>query len=157
MKRIKGICCVVLAILLLGQTICTWGAETEWYTLQEIDDQNMGEFGNEKTGIVPYSRYILGTSVSLKRPSSGVIWMRSEVYCTETMSKITTVFTLQKKVGSSWVDVGQGTVSVSNSNSMYKTMEATGVSSGTYRCIANTQVVSKSGYVETSSVVSGSI
>lgn len=84
-----------------------------------------------------------------------MIWMRCEVYCTETMSKITTVFTLQKKVGNSWVDVGQGTVSETNTNSMYKTMEATGVSSGTYRCVTNTQVISKTGYSETSSAISG--
>ena len=145
-----------MAILLLGQTLSAWGAE--WYNLQEVvDDSEIEVISEEEFSATPYSRYVLGAKVILKRPSTDVIMMRSEVYCTETMKKISTVFTLQKKVGNSWVNVGQGTVSTSNDNSMYKSMQATGVSSGTYRCIADTQVVSKTGYTESVSVISGEI
>lgn len=148
----------LLFSLLLGQSLSVWGAEKEWYDLHEVDNgSEQMLISQDDFNITPYTRYILGTSVLLRRPSSSVLWMRSEVYCTETMSKITTVFTVQKKIGNSWVDVGQGTVSVSNDNSMYKSMEATGVSSGTYRCIANTQVISKTGYAETSSVISNTV
>ncbi len=155
-KKIKYIISAILVILLLNQTLCVWGAEDEWYSLHEVNEtQEIREKDLGNMEIVPYARYIMGTSATIKRPSSNVIWMRCEVYCTETMSKITTVFTLQKKVGNSWVDVGQGTVSETNTNSMYKTMEATGVSSGTYRCVTNTQVISKTGYSETSSAISG--
>lgn len=156
MKKIKYILSVTLLLgLLVGQTLSVWADEQEWYELHEIEDNNEErDFWGEGTEITPYTRYILGAKAILKKPSNGVLWMRSEVYCTETMSKITTTFTLQKKSGSSWVNVGQGTVSVSNDNSMYKSMEATGVSSGTYRCVADTRVTSKSGYSETFSTIS---
>lgn len=157
MKKYKIILPIILLIsLFCGQTLTVFGAEQEWYSLTEVDDSlEPGTIVLDEEEITPYSRYILGASVIVQKPSSGVLQMRSEVYCTETMSKITTTFTLQKKSGGSWVNVGKGTVSVSNDNSMYKSMKATGVSSGTYRCIADTQVISKSGYAETVSVVSG--
>lgn len=149
---------IMMIILLMGQTLNVWAAETEWYDLQEITENSDAEkISEEELSITPYSRYIMGAKVIVKRPSSDVIMMRSEVYCTETMKTITTVFTLQKKVGNSWVNVGQGTVSTSNSNSMYKSMEATGVSAGTYRCVADTRVTSKSGYTESVSITSNQI
>ena len=148
----------LLVTLIWGQTLQISASELEWYDLHEIEeDKEDTLILEEDLEVTPYSRYILGASALLREPSEGVLWMRSEVYCTEVMSKITTVFTLQKKVGSSWVNVGQGTVSVSNDNSMYKSMEATGASSGTYRCVANTQVISKTGYSETISVVSNTV
>lgn len=148
----------MLTILLLGQTISIKAAEQEWYELHEIDISSSEKLiSQDDLEIVPYTRYILGAEAIMRRQSSSVLWMRSEVYCTEVMSKITTTFTLQKKSGSSWINVGKGTVSVTNDNSMYKSMEATGVSSGTYRCIADTMVTSKSGYSETFSVISNSV
>lgn len=147
---------LIIGILLLSQTLSAWGAE--WYELHEVIDNSETEMTLEEDfEVMPNSRYILGAKVIVKRPSSDVIMMRSEVYCTETMKTISTVFTLQKKVGNSWVNVGQGTVSTSNSNSMYKSMEATGVSAGTYRCVADTRVTSKTGYSESVSVTSGEI
>lgn len=159
MRKYKMILPIILLITLLcGQTLTVFGAEQEWYSLTEVEDNLESDtIVLDEEEITPYSRYILGASVLLRNPSSGVLQMRSEVYCTETMSKITTTFTLQKKSGSSWINVGKGTVSVSNDNSMYKSMKATGASSGTYRCVANTQVVSKSGYAETISVTSSSL
>ena len=152
MKKFKFFSALVMLVtLLIGQTLSVWADEKEWYELQEVEEDisedNSIVIGDEME-VSPYTRYILGAEAILKKPSSGVLWMRSEVYCTETMSKITTTFTLQKKSGNSWIDVGKGSVSVTNDNSMYKSMQATGVSSGTYRCVANTQVVSKSGYSE---------
>ncbi len=158
MKKYKIILPIILLIsLFCGQTLTVFGAEQEWYSLTEVDDSLEPDTILDEEEITPYSRYILGATVLLRNPSSGVLQMRSEVYCTETMSKITTTFTLQKKSGSSWVNVGKGTVSVSNDNSMYESMRATGASSGTYRCIADTQVVSKSGYAETVSITSSSL
>lgn len=159
MKKYKIILPIILLIsLFCGQTLTVFGAEQEWYSLTEVDDSlEPGAIVLDEEEITPYSRYILGAAVVLQKPSNGVLQMRSEVYCTETMSKITTTFTLQKKSGSSWSNVGEGTVSTSNDNSMYKSMKATGVSAGTYRCIADTKVVSKSGYTETVSVISSEL
>lgn len=157
-KRKISFLILFLTMFLFGGTLNVWGAEKEWYELHEIDDGSEERLiSQEDIEIMPYNRYILGAQAIMKRPSTSVLWMRSEVYCTEIMSKITTTFTLQKKSGSSWVDVGQGSVSVSNDNSMYKSMEVTGASSGTYRCIANTRVVSKSGYAETFTTTSNTV
>ena len=158
MKKYKHILTLLMVIgMLFGQMQYVWGAEQEWYDLQEIEPEQSLLESTGDIEITPYTRYIMGASVSLRRLSSNVLWMRTEVYCTESMSSITPSFTLQKKSGSSWVNVGKGTVSSSNDNSMYKAMEATGVSSGTYRCIADTKVVSKTGYTETVSVVSSTV
>ena len=158
MKKYKILVTILLAwTLLFGQTLCAWGAESEWYDLREIENYSDISSDFEEAEITPYTRYIVGASVYITHPSSDKIWMRTEVFCSQTMKKITTVFTLQKKIGSSWTNVGYSTVSVSNDNSMYKSMEATGVSSGTYRCIADTQVTSSSGYTETISAVSGEV
>lgn len=148
----------MLITLLFGQTINIWAGEQEWYDLHEIElSSEEGLISQSDLTVVPYTRYILGAQAIMRRPSTSVLWMRSEVYCTEVMSKITTTFTLQKKSGSNWVDVGKGTVSVTNDNTMYKSMEATGASSGTYRCIADTLVTSKSGYSETYSTISNTV
>lgn len=161
MKKFKfAFSLILLVTLFVTQTFCVWGEEREWYTLRETEESVELDLGIESKNdleISPYTRYIVGASVIIRRPSEDEIWMRSEVYCSEVMSKITTVFTLQKKVGNSWVNVGEGSVSSSNDNSMYKSMEATGVSAGTYRCIADTKVVSKTGYTETVSVVSSTV
>lgn len=159
-KRLNLWGAIILTILLLGQTLTAWGSEQEWYELHEIDIESNTSaklISQEDIGIMPYTRYILGAQAIMKRPSTSVLWMRSEVYCNDTMSKITTTFTLQKKSGNSWVNVGKGTVSVTNDNSMYKSMEATGASSGTYRCIADTLVTSKTGYSETISTISNTV
>lgn len=158
MKKRKILFPILLVMFLLGQTLTVWGQETEWYDLHEVTvDSQMDTLLDRSPVITPYSRYIMGSKVIIQRPTTDVIMMRSEVYCTDTMQSISTKFTLQKKVGSSWVKVGEKTVSVSNDNSMYKSVEATGVSSGTYRCLADTQVTSKTGYKESVSLISDTV
>lgn len=158
MKKRKLLFSIIMVMLLFCQTINVWGEETEWYDLQEITiGTETGAILEKSAEITPYSRYIMGAKVIIKRPSTDVIMVRSEVYCTEVMSKIATTFTIQKKSGSSWINVAQGTVSTTNDNSMYKSMEATGVSSGTYRCVANTRVTSTAGYTESVSLTSGEV
>ncbi len=159
MKKRKNIFLVLLFVLLFTGTLSANAEDMEWYELHEIDNDISEEklISQNDMEIIPYTRYILGAQAIMKRPSSSVLWMRSEVYCTETMSKITTTFTLQKKSGNSWINVGKGSVSVTNDNSMYKSMEVTGASAGTYRCVASTQVISKSGYSETFTTTSNTV
>lgn len=159
MRKRKKIFCILLSlfILIVSQTFTVWGSEIEWYDLREVNVDSQQIISYDENSITPYARYIMGATVSIVESSSHEVMMRSEVFCTDEMKKITTVFTLQKKSGSKWIDVGEGSVSVSNSTHMYKAMETTGVTSGTYRCIANTMVTSKSGYTESVSVTSGQI
>lgn len=158
MKKNKILLSIVMIMFLLGQTLNVWGQEKEWFDLKEITvDTESESILDESVEVTPFSRYIMGAKVIIKRPSTDVIMMRTEVYCTETMQSISTTFTLQKKVGTSWVNVGQKTVSTTNDNSMYKSVEATGVSAGTYRCVADTRVTSKTGYMESTSLTSNTV
>lgn len=159
MKRKTGILITLILILLIGQIVPVMGAEPEWYDLKEIaiDDEGQKNTLYSSDEIVPYTRYIMGATATLLEGGANKLLMRSEVFCTEEMATISTSFTLQKKSGNSWVTVGKGSVSVKNSNHMYKGMSASGVSSGTYRCIADTKVTNKVGYSETISVTSGQI
>lgn len=155
--KIRRWCAFFIGLILLFQTMMINAEEREWYELQEDTIQEEIQIKEETTEISPYTLYIAGATVTLLKKSDSKVSMRSEVFCSETMKKIETVFELQKKSGNSWITVGTGTVSESNSTSLYKSMSASGVSSGTYRCIASSKATSYSGYAETVSVVSGSV
>lgn len=157
-KKIIGL--FVAFILLFMQATSVMAGEKEWYELKEKPLDGLvviSEDSSAEIEITPYTRYIMNVTVSLVKLSSSSLNMRSEVFCTESVSKITTTFDLQKKSGSKWVSVGTGSVSQSNSDHMYKSMTASGVPSGTYRCVAVTTVTGKTGYTETVSGTSGSI
>ena len=128
----------------------------EWYDLKE-EDIILENGTNENDGISVYTLYIGGATLTLQKMGEGKFGMRSEVICSETMKKIETTFKLQKKSGSSWVTVGTGTVSQNDTQTMYKSMTASGVSSGTYRCVASSKATSYSGYSETVSITSSSV
>lgn len=156
-RRIRSIIALIM-VLFICQAIPVSGGEQEWYELNEIAvDEDWQQDISYSDEVVPYSRYIMGASATLLKGGSKELLMRSEVFCTQEMSAITTSFTLQKKSGSSWITVGKGSVSAYNSNHMYKGMSASGVSSGTYRCVADTRVTNSTGYSETISVISGQV
>lgn len=157
MKR-KFICIMCLVMSLILQSVLVSAEEKEWYELKE-DNHLEENFRNldDSTTISPNTLYIAGATISLKKMSTTKISMRSEVFCSETMKKIETTFKLQKKSGNSWVTVGTGTVSESDSTALYKSMSAYNVASGTYRCIASSKATSYSGYSETVSVTSGNV
>lgn len=154
-KRYKSVIFLLIAIFML-QTVSVGATEKEWYELKE-DDTLIEDFQNEEGEISLYTLYIAGATITLKKMGTGEFGMRTEVICSETMKKIETIFTLQKKSGNSWVTVGSGTVSQSNTRTMYKAMSASGVASGTYRCIASSKATSYSGYSETVSITSSSV
>ncbi len=159
-KGKKFIGLLVTFVLLLMQATVVMAEEKEWYELKEkpLDEIVItNEDFNSEVEITPYTRYIMNVTLTLAKLSSSSLNMRSEVFCIESVSKITTTFDLQKKSGSKWVSVGTGSVSQSNSDHMYKSMTASGVSSGTYRCVATTTVTGKTGYTETVSGISGTI
>lgn len=160
MKKKWKIVILLLIAMLMMQTSVVRAEDREWYEFKEetVDiSSQLKEILDTQTEITPYTRYIMNATVSIVELSSGKLNVRSEVFCNQEVSKITTVFNVQKKSGNSWNSVGSGTVSQSNSDHMYKSMSASGASSGTYRCIANTTVIGKTGYTETVSVISGSI
>lgn len=156
-KRVYLSLLLVIIALMLQITMVS-ASETEWYELKEetflTDTEQISEL---ETSATPYTLYIMSTTGYIMKVSSSKIGMRSEVFCIEEVTKITTTFTLQKKSGSSWTTVGSGSVSQSNSDHMYKSMTASGLSSGTYRCLLHTSVIGKSGYSESINGVTGSV
>ena len=84
MKKRKIILITTLLMLFLfGGALSVWGADEEWYELHEIDEEEEDRLIlQENLEITPYSRYILGAQAIMRRPSTSVLWMRSEVYCT---------------------------------------------------------------------------
>lgn len=156
MKKKYMLIVFLLLSIIVFQTVSVGAAEIEWYELKEEDFQ-LSDIQNENEEVSLYTLYIGGATLSLKKLDSGKLGMRSEVFCSETMKKIETTFKLQRKAGGSWATVGTGTVSESNSRTMYKSMSASNPASGTYRCIATTKVTSYSGYSETVTITSASI
>lgn len=154
-KKCKGLLFLLISVFVL-QTIPVGATEIEWYDLKE-ENILLEDIQDNNEGISPNTLYIAGATITLQKMGTGKFGMRSEVFCSETMKKIETTFKLQKKSGSSWKTVGTGTVSQNDSNKMYKSMTASGVSSGTYRCVASSKVTSYSGYSETVSITSGSV
>ena len=156
MKKRYKISCFLLVLMLVFQTVSVGASEIEWYDLIE-EDIVLENGTDENEGISLYTLYIGGATLSLQEMEPGKLGMWSEVVCSETMKKIETTFKLQKKSGNSWVTVGTGTVSKNDTQTMYKGMTASGASSGTYRCVANSKATSYSGYVESVSITSSSI
>lgn len=158
MKKIKKkIILMVTFVMMLMQVMPAYAEENsteEWYELVEEEFETPEEIS---PGIMPYTQYIMDVMTSLKKISSNKLGMRADVYCISKVQSITITFYLQKKSGSTWVNVASASASASNVSSTAKQMTCTGVSSGTYRAKTITRVVDKYGYAETLTGYSGSI
>lgn len=160
MKIIKKYCLMVLVcVLLLLQIIPVYAEDNstnEWYEMVEEDFDVNGQ--NLEEGIMPYTQYIMNVLTSMAKISSTKLGLRADVYCASTVQSITVTFYLQKKSGSTWVNVASGTSSAStNVSSAAKQMTVSGLSSGTYRAKAVAMVRDQYGYAETLTSYSGSI
>lgn len=156
--RIKKKIAVLLAVfLLIAQILPAYAGNiesAEWYDLVEEDVQM---FEDNTSDISPYTLYIMNVITSILKISSNKVGMRADIYCTSTMKTINVTFKLQKLSGSSWSTVGSTSVSASNVASTYKSVTASGLTSGTYRAKAVVVVTDKYGYSETVTGYSGSI
>lgn len=160
MKKIKKyISLIVVCVSLMLQIMPVYAEENstvEWYDMVEEDFDVIGE--NLDEGIMPYTRYIMNVATSMAKISSSKLGLRADVYCASTVQSITVTFYLQKKSGSTWVNVASGTSSSStNVSSAAKQMTVSGLSSGTYRAKAVAMVRDTYGYAETLTSYSGAI
>ncbi|MBS6193948.1 MAG: hypothetical protein KH828_00020 [Clostridiales bacterium] len=148
---------LMMCIILISSTISVYAdtkKDTEWY---EMTEEELDVPKGENAGITPYGAYLMGVYTSLTKISSSKVGIRADVMCSDAVSKIQIVFTLQKKSGSSWKDVATKTVYDYNVSSTTKTVSISGVSSGTYRASAAALVTDKYGYSESSRSYTGSI
>lgn len=157
-KSKKYISLILVGMLLLLQIIPVYAeedSENEWYEMVEEEYEVVDDDIDD--AIVPYTQYIVNVLTSIAKISSSKIGLRADVYCASTVQSATIVFYLQKKSGSSWVNVSSGTASATNFSSTAKQMTVSGVSSGTYRAKTVTTVRDSKGYSESVTCYSGSI
>lgn len=160
MSRLKKrIILVLSSILLLLQVFPVYAeenSETEWYDM--VEEEFSADMDSLDDIVSPYTLYIMNVQTSLAKISSSKLGLRADVYCTSTVQSVTVTFYLQKKSGSTWVNVASGTpASVSNVNRTNRQMTVSGLSSGTYRAKSVTRVTDQYGYSETVTGYSGSL
>lgn len=156
MKKGKRYLILILSCMLLLYAFPVYAEENsteEWYEMVEEEF----EFEEENVGIIsPYTLYIVDVQTSLAKLSSSKLGLRADVYCASKVQSITVTFYLQKKSGSTWVNVASGTPSsATNVSSTAKQVTVSGVSSGTYRAKSITRVIDQYGYAETVTGYSG--
>lgn len=149
---------LLLSCLLFIVTIIPVNAEeieqNEWFEMKEEDfDLNI----SEEDFIQPYTLYLVDGAAYIADLGSKKVGMHVEVYCSEPVKTISTTFYLQKKYSGTWNNVSSGTVSVSNSTRMSKSVSVSGVTSGTYRAKAIIRVTDAYGYSESITRYSGNL
>lgn len=158
MKIRKRVITLILSVMLtLIQIVPVYAEENneEWYEMIE-ESFDMTEPVSE--AIMPYTLYIMNIITSTVKLSSSKLGMRADVLCASTVRSINVTFYLQKKSGTSWVNVASKTSSTSyNVSNTAKQMTVSGLSSGTYRTKAVAYVTDSSGYGETLTGYSGSL
>lgn len=158
MKKMKK--CIVLIIscvLLFAQVIPAYAEDsstTEWYEMVE-EDFEVAEIGESE--IMPYTLYLMNVITTLKKLDTSKLGIRADVYCASEVKTMTITFVLQKKSGSSWIDVASKPVTVYNVSRTGKSVTVSGVSSGTYRGKAIVRVTDKYGYTESLTGYSGQL
>lgn len=151
----KYISVLLACVLFFSFAIPTYAEESEeWYEMVEVSEE---EWTEEPELVNPYTLYIMNVRTSIMDGGNGKVYLHAEVCCTTDMQTITTVFYLQKHTSSGWVNVSSGTTSVSDSDTLSKTMSVSGVSAGTYRARTQTLVRSYSGTPESTAGYSGNI
>ncbi|MCI6431807.1 MAG: hypothetical protein SPF19_01120 [Oliverpabstia sp.] len=157
-RRKKYIVIILTCMLLILQVMPVYAEENsdvEWYEMveEEFDTNDIS-----MSDITPYTLYIVDVQTTIAKLSSSKVGLRADVYCASTVQSISVTFYLQKKSGSTWVNVSSGTSSAStNVSSTAKQATVSGVSSGTYRAKSVTTVKDKNGYSESVTCYSGSI
>lgn len=156
MKKYFGI---ILSTILLALSIPVYAEENaeEQYSMvfEEEGSEIDNLFEDEEPQVTPRSRYISNIQTQAKYLGSNKVAIHVNVYCNSVVKSITTIFYLQKYTSSGWVNVSSGTISVSNSNTLSKTANVSGVPSGTYRAKSVTKVTDNYGYAEALNSYSG--
>ncbi len=163
MKNKRFIAIIMTVIMLIMQALPIYaddgnetntGSQNEWYELIEEDFEFQA---TNNPDINPYTLYLVNVTTSIVKISSNKVGMRADIYCSTNVKTINVIFSLQKLSGSAWATVGTATASASNVHSTYKSVTASGLSSGTYRAKATVKATDSSGYSETLTGYSGSI
>lgn len=158
MKKYISILLAFVLTFALGMTVyADEEIGEEWYEMQfEEDGLTLENITKPEDTVSPQSLYIMGAHTTIQYRGSGKVGILGNVYCSQTVQSITSIFYLQKLSGGSWKSVSSAATSASNANSLSKTATVSNLSSGTYR----SKIVSKvshNGHSETITVYSGSI
>lgn len=151
----KSVLVFFVSLCMLFSCIAVHAEETdgeEWFEMIEGEEDAVAQ-----EIVNPYNLYLNNVITFISNPQDNDLRLRAEVYCSETMAEITTIFYLQKKYSSGWKNVSKGTATKTNSHYMYKNMYVYDVTPGEYRCATNTMVTDYTGYPETLDAYSASI
>lgn len=158
MKKLKKCMMLILSCMLLVAQVIPAYAEnrntTEWYEMVE-EDFEVSEIGESE--IMPYTLYLIDVITTLKKLDTNKLGIRADVFCASEVKTVSITFVLQKKSGSSWIDVASKPVTVYNVSRTGKSVTVSGVSSGTYRGKAIVRVTDKYGYTESLTGYSGQL
>lgn len=125
----------------------------EWYEVKE-EVASEGDFSTE---IEPYTKYLMNVHITLSKKGANQLAMRADVFCSAVVKKIDIKFTLQKKSGSTWVNIAETTAMDSNVSSTNKSVISGALATGTYRAVASAKVTDANGYAESLSSFSGAV
>ena len=117
------------------------------YIVEEVTDDEIEPVDRENLPC-PYTLYIMGVHTTIRDKEDGKIYMGVQVYCTETMQEIKTIFYLQQQTSSGWSNVATGTITSEDVNHHVKVMSVLYAPSGNYRVKTVNQVKSYNGYTE---------
>lgn len=158
MRKIKKYFVLILVCtLLFTQTISVYAennATAEWYEMIE-EEFDVSEI--DEPDIMPYTLYLMNVITTLKKLDTNKLGIRADVFCASEVKTVSITFVLQKKSGSSWIDVASKPVTVYNVSRTGKSVTVSGVSSGTYRGKAIVRVTDKYGYTESLTGYSGQL
>lgn len=111
----------------------------------EIDVEKYFEDSNFPS---PYALYIMGVNTTITKKDDGNMVMGVQVYCTETMQEIMTIFYLQQEISGNWVTVASATVTSEDEYHHVKAMSVRNAPSGNYRVKTVNRVRDYNGYAE---------
>ena len=156
----KFLVMMLVCLMALVQIVPVYAGEgsVEWYEMNEENFETVEIIERNDTDIAPYTLYIMDVITSTAKLSSSKLELRADVLCSSKMRSIDVTFYLQKKSGSSWVNVSSGSASTAtNVSSTVKQMTVSGLSSGIYRTKAVAFVQDYYGYGETFTGYSGTL
>lgn len=155
MRKIMGM--LMTALMVMTVALPVQAEEIQQTEHFEMVEEVVEDSIQDEVLVQPYTKYLGNVHTTIKKASATQILLRADVYCSETVSKIETIFYLQKNYSGTWKTVSTGSASTTNASSMSKGMSVSGVSSGTYRAKTVTRVTDKYGYSESLTGYSSSI
>jgi len=148
MKRLLRIFMSVLLISSLSVNVLAAENTPEIDYSMAMSDSEIMEETSELDLPSLRTLYILGVLTTITEKDDGRILMGVQVYCTEIMQEITTVFYLQQEISGGWVNVASYTVTSEDVDHHVRAAYVINAPSGNYRVKTVNRVRDYNGFAE---------